>query len=606
MLKSKLLPALLVLSLMVAMQPAGAVELSPAEAEAESMVAAINGGAGKIGRQADLPSLLSSTDETAYRDAFRAADAGDRTAVDRALAVIQDPLLIGHVLAQRYLSDRHVTADELREWLDRYADLPDADSIYALARQRFDERARSMRTPVHAKQSKSSSSDDDDATWEDFSVDSARDSLTASERRRLHGFKEHFRSLVRNNQRDEAIDSLNSSETHLLDKADIDELKTVLARSYFTEGRDEAAIKWSVDAAERSGDVLPEAHWVAGLALWRSGYKEEATRHFEAVANAHGRSVWLTSAGAYWAARANLASRHPELVNHWLTQASQSPRTFYGQLAQKALGEDVPYYWDSRPFTDQDAEILAKVPATRRALALLQVGETDRAEAEFRQQIPTASPALAQSLLAVAHQVGLPSLTVNVGEQVARQDGRFHDSATYPVPDWQPSNGWQIDRALVLAVIRQESGFNPLDHTGSALGLMQVVPNTARLMGITGKLTDPSVNLEAGQRYLRYLLNDDFFKGNLLFAAAAYNIGPNSVTHWQQTIHHNGDALLFLESIPVRGTRAYVEQVLANFWAYRNRLNQLSPSLDAIAAGDWPQYDGGSSRPIRVSTHTQD
>jgi hypothetical protein len=48
--------------------------------------------------------------------------------------------------------------------------------------------------------------------------------------------------------------------------------------------------------------------------------------------------------------------------------------------------------------------------------------------------------------------------------------------------------------------------------------------------------------------------------------------------------------LLFIESIPLRETRDYVERVLTNLWIYRYRFGQPSPSLDAIAAGDWPSY----------------
>jgi len=81
-------------------------------------------------------------------------------------------------------------------------------------------------------------------------------------------------------------------------------------------------------------------------------------------------------------------------------------------------------------------------------------------------------------------------------------------------------------------------------------------------------------------------------KGNLLFLAASYNSGPGNLARWQQAMHHNGDALLFLESIPVRETRHFVQRVLTNYWTYRNRLGQDAPSLDAIAAGNWPTYDG--------------
>jgi hypothetical protein len=50
------------------------------------------------------------------------------------------------------------------------------------------------------------------------------------------------------------------------------------------------------------------------------------------------------------------------------------------------------------------------------------------------------------------------------------------------------------------------------------------------------------------------------------------------------------DPLLFIESLPSRETRDFVEKVVANLWIYRGRLGQPLPTLDAVAAGDWPAY----------------
>jgi soluble lytic murein transglycosylase-like protein len=236
---------------------------------------------------------------------------------------------------------------------------------------------------------------------------------------------------------------------------------------------------------------------------------------------------------------------------------------------------------------------------------LVQLGVRAAAEDELRQLLPTAGPALARSLLAVANDGDLPALAVQASNIVAERDGRFHDAADYPLPNWKPSSGWTIDRALLLAIARQESSFNPRARNPSgAVGLMQLMPATARSVGYSGKLTDPQVNLDLGQRYVRRLLDADGVKGNLLCLAAAYNVGPATVARWLQTIKPGDDALLFLESIPFRETRSLVEHVLTNFWAYRNRFDQSSPSLDAIAAGSWPMYDAPELKARNIS-HVQ-
>ncbi len=599
MLKSRLLQAFAALILTAAAHNSVAAENLAEKAADEQVVAAISGAAGKLGRQTSVPEVLSATDAARYRAAFDLQDRGQWPAADREIARLQDRLLVGHLLAQRYLSATYrAQTEDLTEWMARYADLPEADDIYELAKQRLGKRIAAVKPPSRwSGTATSSAGRDDDPSWEDFAMESNRE-LSASDRRTLHELKDRFRAQVRRGNLDAAASSLDSAQMQrIFEKADYDELKTVLAMGYFAAGRDAEAQHWAEEAADRSGDVLPEAHWVAGLSLWREGQHAAAAHHFEAVANAADVSSWLVSAGAYWAARANLAGHHPEVVNHWLQQAAAYPRTFYGLLARRALGQDIQYSWDSRPFTDLDGDMLQHVPGTRRALALLQLGDRGRAEDELRRLAPSAGPALTQSMLALAHAGDLPALAVRLSDAVSARDGRFHDSSEYPLPEWRPIGGWSVDRALVLAIARQESSFNPKAKSPcGAVGLMQLMPRTAKSMGGHGKLTDPQVNLELGQRYVRHLLDDDTVKGNLLFLAASYNSGPGNVARWLQNIHHNGDALLFMESIPVRETRVFVERVMTNFWAYRNRLGLTSPSLDAIAEGDWPMYDGAEAK----------
>jgi soluble lytic murein transglycosylase-like protein len=597
MLRSKLLPALVTLAL-GATAPALAGTTSTDGPNGDNMLAALSNqaAAGRIGREIPLPEILSASDEAAYRSAFVANARGQFAAADRELATIHDQILVGHLLAQRYESDGYkVKPEELKSWLANYAELPEAAEIYAIASKKLGPKLHvaGFVAPVRMADS---AVDPDDADWSNFTLDSGV-KRTPAERNRVDAIKTSFRNKVHSDKYDGAVELMNSPEAvRLLAPADVDELKAVMAITLFSEGRDGDAVFWAEQAAERSGDVLPEADWVAGLALWRQNLRAESVRHFEAVANAQSISNWMTSAGAFWAARANLAAHHPEVVNHWLQQAALYPRTFYGLLARRALGLDVQYSWDDRPFTDVDADALLRIPSARRALALLQVGQRSIAEDEMRSLAPGANPSLAQSMLAFARAADMPSLTVMLGRAVSSRDGRYHDAAFYPMPVWQPNGGWTVDKALVLAFARQESGFNPRAHSSAgAIGLMQLMPATARAVGATGPLTDPGVSLQAGQKFLRRLISDPSINGNLMLLAASYNCGPAAAQRWLQTIQHRDDAILFMESIPVQETRVFVERVLTNFWAYRSRLGRASPSLDALAAGEWPLYDGSGS-----------
>ena len=596
-LRSRLLPALVTLAL-AASGPALAGTTSTEGPNGDNMLAALSdeAAAGRAGREVALPQLLSEGDEAAYREAFDLENRGQFAAADRAMARLHDQSLVGHLLAHRYLADSYrARPDELKSWFAHYADLPEAQDLFAAAAKRLGKNIRAIGFTLPQRQI-DTAIDPDDTDWSNFTIDSGA-KRSPAERNRVEAIKSSFRNKVYNDKFDAAVELLNTPESvRLLAPADVDELKAVMAITLFNEGRDGDAVYWAEQAAERSGDILPEADWVAGLALWRQNLRAESVHHFEAVANAQNISNWLTSAGAFWAARANLAAHRPEVVNHWLQQASLYPRTFYGLLARRALGLDIQFSWDDRPFTDLDVDTLERIPSARRALALIQIGQRSLAEDEMRALAPGANPGLAQSLLAFAHAADLPSITVALGRQVSSHDGRYHDAAFYPLPAWQPNGGWTVDKALVLAFARQESGFNPRAHSSAgAIGLMQLMPATARAMGAAGPLTDPGVSLQTGQKFLRKLMADPSINGNLMLLAASYNCGPAAAQRWLQTIQHKDDALLFMESIPVQETRVFVERVLTNFWAYRSRLGRTSPSLDALAAGEWPIYDGNGS-----------
>ena len=106
-----------------------------------------------------------------------------------------------------------------------------------------------------------------------------------------------------------------------------------------------------------------------------------------------------------------------------------------------------------------------------------------------------------------------------------------HDDAA-PATDYESiaehyALKYGLEPALVKKVIQVESGWNPYAVSRSgAMGLMQLMPETARLLGVKNPF-DPEENIRAGVRYLKYLL--DLFGGDVEKALAAYNAGPTLV-----------------------------------------------------------------------------
>ena len=193
----------------------------------------------------------------------------------------------------------------------------------------------------------------------------------------------------------------------------------------------------------------------------------------------------------------------------------------------------------------------------------------------------------------------MPSLAMRL-DRALFPGGSGYDGAAYPLPAWQPDGGFRVDRALIYAVIRQESRFNPRARSyAGARGLMQLMPATASFVARDrdlrrgkgrGKLYDPGYNMALGQKYLEMLMAEAAVRGDLFALVAAWNGGPGNLTKWRRTLKHQDDPLLFIECIPAPETRNFIEHVLSNLWIYRDRLGQDQPSLGAIAAGEWPVY----------------
>jgi soluble lytic murein transglycosylase-like protein len=538
--------------------------------------------------------LLSAADVERYRRAFAAVADADWDAADAALAGVSDGRLVGHVLQRRLMHPTGWRASfaELSGWLDAYADHPGADAVHRLALRRLPRGERPPRQPEDASGLVGGNLEDYDGHRP---LDVRPRARAPRGGTREDAVLERVGRLLARGAAQEAEAALEEA-ADALSATLLAQARADVAAGLFYEGRPRDALRVAAAAAagaEGGGPAL--ARWIGGLAAWRLGRHDLAARHFEATATGADVSAWDVSAGAFWAARAHMRAGRPHLASGWLERAAAYPRSFYGLIASRMLGRDDGFLWEVPALSARHLDALAARPAGRRALALLQVGERDLAEAELRRLHPGGDQAAEEALLAVSVRARMPALALRVGNAVAAPDGATWDAALYPLPPWEPEDGFRIDRALVFALMRQESRFEPSARSrAGASGLMQLMPATARSMAGDDlpreRLFDPGVNVTLGQRYVAHLIEQPEIGANLVRVLAAYNAGPANLARWSRAMGDVDDPLMFVESLPSRETRTFVERVLANFWIYRLRLGEPTPTLDDVAAGRWPAY----------------
>jgi soluble lytic murein transglycosylase len=548
---------------------------------------------------------LSTHDQRLYREIFTLQEDARWDAADALIGRLRDPLLLGHVQRERYMHPDayRSTYQELSTWLEQYGDHPDADRVYRLALKRRPNGGAELPKPVPGYLG-GSGQERQEVTGVVYRTTRER---SPDEDALVRAWQRSIDKPADNRQPAAAAEQLRlPAVRRLVDRVEVDLARWAVAEAYVAVGDDLEALKLARRAAVRSGGIVPEIHWTAGFSAWRLGRRDLATRHFTALARAEAAHPSERARAAFWAARAYVVAQKPQLVAEFLRIAAEDTRTFYGRLARAVLGRDEGFEWDLPGLQGDGLRAAAQLPGARRALALSQIGQSGLAEMEIRKLAARATPDLMAHLIELAGQLDLPAAQMRLAQSLRHREGGEHHPALYPLPSWQPLTGFTVDRALVFAVMRAESGFDPeAESYAGARGLMQIMPATASEVALRSQfeladwdgLFEPATGITLGQAYLDQILRLPWIGDNLMFVAVAYNAGPGRVAEWCDRPEFDADPLLFLESIPLRETRIYVKKVLTNFWTYRDRLGQPRPSLAALAANAWPIYRPLDSKP---------
>ena len=383
--------------------------------------------------------------------------------------------------------------------------------------------------------------------------------------------------------------------------SEYDQLQASIAQSYMNEGMVKRAYDVAKTSSHRSQHDTPYAAWVGGLAAWRLNDFNNAASLFSTAADSPRSSSWLQAASAFWASRSYDKIHNFAKATSYMEVAANHPRTFYGLIALKSLDRDYDFNWDKPNLKSRHKKTLEASMEVQKAIDLSKKGDMGSAIRQLGKSGWLDQGGKQRQLLAYVLEKDAPALALHLGRSTRTDHGGFYDAALYPEAPWGAEQGGEIDRALVNALIRQESRFDPQARNASgASGLMQLMPSTASYMakGIDVSLTHPETNINVGQKYVRHLLMDPAVNNDLFYMAIAYNAGPGNLSRWKHQFKDIKDPLLFIESVPSSETRAFVERVMVNYWIYRIRMGKDNPSLDAVAAGHRSEYvDAGVKHP---------
>ena len=349
-----------------------------------------------------------------------------------------------------------------------------------------------------------------------------------------------------------------------------------------------------------------EKQWSVG-AEWLSAIKptaDDTDLHERRVRLALGHQDWprvqewittmpdglkSTERWRYWLAR-SLAMNGDRKQADALFLALSEERDYHGFLAADLVNR--PYHLEHRPVAPSpDAgNRLARIPAVSRARELFELGRLDEARREWgivMTRLGDDKEAM-QSAAKLAQEWGWHDQAIFT---LART--RYWDDLELRFPlEYQrwidgAAQRRQVNNSWVYAVVRQESAFSQDARSpAGALGLMQLMPGTARYIARKishprpkrQDLYEPRTNIALGTAYLDRVL--ERFDGNGVLATAAYNAGPARVSQWmpEETL----PADLWIETIPFKETRRYVQRVLAYHVIYDSRQGREPERLRAL------------------------
>ena len=361
----------------------------------------------------------------------------------------------------------------------------------------------------------------------------------------------------------------------------------IIIRRLLEKGEHEKAYKVAENHIQKEGFSYAQAQWVSGwLALRFMNKPEQAYERFTAFYQKVKTPVSKARA-AYWSGLTAQDLKQENLARDWYKKAAEFKTVFYGQMAGAALSKSDGLPKSTHISLSGSERSNYKKNELIQAYDLFdEAGLTGKSEAFlysflYDEATPKSYKFAAEMVSAKGNYYG----AVKIAKK-AKMKGFFLTKQSYPTITKYLADMDTVEWALVHALIRQESMFDPKakSHAG-ARGLMQLMPATAREVSkkigagyrrswLTSK---PKYNILIGGTYIRQLL--DRYDGSYPLAIAAYNAGPSRVNTWLTMFGDprigEVDPIDWIELIPIYETRNYVQRVMEGIYIYRLRLKRV-------------------------------
>lgn len=323
-------------------------------------------------------------------------------------------------------------------------------------------------------------------------------------------------------------------------------------------------LQWLPDALQRLGeDKLVEIRlrWALAEQDWTA--LQETLPLLSSTARE--KSAWR-----YWEAQALQRTGRGERA-HALLLALAQERDYYGFLAADQLQK--PYAFNNQSLVMQPAssELLKQLPAVQRIGELYYHEEEQLAHSEWYKILQdTEETDEHQALATMASEEGWHRMAIDAVTRAKAWDAL---TLRFPTPYQNTFQHYaevqRVPSTELMAIARRESAFYPTARSPvGARGLMQIMPATGKQVASSigrphtrAELYEVEHNILLGSAYYRQLL--DRFDGNRVFALTAYNAGPHRVDRWRHAQGKGVPVEVWIETIPYKETRNYVQAVLS-------------------------------------------